>query len=94
MKGDPKPDACSLSAAYGWAMANRTGRTASGEHVSVTVEAAARLVDVDVATIRHWSEIGSLEIERRGDMDVVRLDQVKALANSSRLGAERTSNAG
>jgi hypothetical protein len=76
-------------------MADRDdGRTASGEHVSVTVGAAARLVDVDVATIRHWSEIGSLEIERRGDMDVVRLDKVKALANSSRLGAERPSNAG
>jgi hypothetical protein len=66
------------------------GRAALRKNASVTVEAAARLVDVDVATIRHWSDIGALEIERRGDMDVVRLDQVKVLTTSSRLaGAER-----
>lgn len=65
------------------------GRTALGKYTSVTVEAAAQLVDVDVATIRHWSEIGSLEIERRGDMDVVRLDRVKALTTSSKLEGAR-----
>ena len=47
----------------------------------MTVEAAAHFVDVDVATIRHWSEIGSQEIERRGDMDVVRLDLLRALGS-------------
>jgi DNA-binding transcriptional MerR regulator len=55
-----------------------------GKYASVTVEAAARLVDVDVATIRHWSDVGSIEIEQRGDMDVVRLDQVKQLTATSR----------
>jgi uncharacterized protein YigA (DUF484 family) len=58
-----------------------------GKYTSVTVEAAARLVDVDVATIRHWSDVGSIEIEQRGDMHVVRLDRVKQLTTSSRVGA-------
>ena len=57
-----------------------------GKYASVTIEAAARLVDVDVATIRHWSDVGSIEIEQRGDMDVVRLDQVRQLTNTSRAG--------
>jgi DNA-binding transcriptional MerR regulator len=70
-------------------MRNRYGE-ALGKHASVTVEAAARLVDVDIATIRHWSDVGSLEIEQRGDMDVVRLDQVRALTTSPRRGGERT----
>ena len=56
-----------------------------GKNASVTIEAAARLVDVDVETIRHWSEIGSIEIEQRGDMDVVRLDRVRVLTDSSRV---------
>ena len=55
-----------------------------GKNASVTVEAAARLVDVEVDTIRHWSDIGSIEIEQRGDMDVVRLDRVRVLTDSSR----------
>jgi hypothetical protein len=58
-----------------------------GKYASVTIEAAARLVDVDVATIRHWSDVGSIEIEHRGDMDVVRLDRVRQLTSSSRAGA-------
>src|SRR5688500_16990193 len=58
-----------------------------GKNASVTIEAAARLVDVDVAMIRHWSDVGSIEIEQRGDMDVVRLDQVRQLTTSSRVGA-------
>ena len=67
--------------AYRPSMAQPPNRTASGEYASVTVEAAAHFVDVDVATIRHWSEIGSQEIERRGDMDVVRLDLLRALGS-------------
>src|SRR5215211_2078817 len=47
---------------------------------SVTVEAAAALVDVDTGTIRAWSRSGSIELEVRGDMEVVRLDQVRAVA--------------
>jgi hypothetical protein len=58
-----------------------------GKNASVTVEAAARSVDVDVETIRHWSHVGSLEIEQRGDMDVVRLDRVRILSDTSKVGA-------
>ena len=73
---------------YGWAMADGFERTL-GKYASVTVEAAARLVNVDVATIKHWSDIGSIVIEQRGDMDVVRLDQVRQLTDSSRVRATR-----
>jgi uncharacterized protein YigA (DUF484 family) len=70
-------------------MADRFERSL-GKYASVTVEAAARLVDVDVARIRHWSDVGSLEIQQRGDMDVVRFDQVRALATKARIGTEGT----
>lgn len=50
----------------------------------MTLQAAADLVRVDAETIRRWTDAGSIEIERRGDMEVVRLDQVRALAASSR----------
>ncbi|MDQ4107291.1 MAG: hypothetical protein M3138_00590 [Actinomycetota bacterium] len=66
-------------------MADRSERTL-GRYASVTVEAAARSVDVDVERIRHWSDVGALEVQRRGHMDVVRLDQVRALATSARMG--------
>ena len=61
-----------------------------GKNASVTVEAAARLVDVDVETIRHWSDIGSIEIEQRGDMNVVRLDRVRVLTDPSKTGTGGT----
>jgi hypothetical protein len=60
------------------------------KNASVTIEAAARLVNVDVATIRHWSDIGSIKIEQRGEMDVVRLDRVRMLTDSSRAGTRGT----
>jgi phage terminase Nu1 subunit (DNA packaging protein) len=53
-------------------------------HASVTVEAAAELVNVDAATIRRWSESGSVQIERQGDMEVVRLDQLHLASAYSR----------
>ena len=49
---------------------------------SVTIDAAAELLHIDVRTIREWSAIGSLQIERRGDEEVVHLGQVKALVRS------------
>lgn len=52
------------------------------EDGSVSIESAAELVNVDVREIRQWSAIGSLQIERRGDLEVVHLGQVKALARS------------
>jgi hypothetical protein len=69
-------------------MADGTERSV-GKNASVTIEAAARLVDVDVATIEHWSDVGSIEIEQRGDMAVVRLDQVRQLTDTSRAGARK-----
>jgi hypothetical protein len=77
---------CRSPLAYGSTMTDGFERTL-GKYASVTIEAAARLVDVDVATIEHWSDIGSIEIEQRGDMAVVRLDQVRQLTNSARVGA-------
>jgi hypothetical protein len=61
-----------------------TTPTFEGMHpnASVTLDAAAALVDIDAATIRRWSEDGSIEVEWRGDMEVVRLDQVRAAASN------------
>ena len=58
--------------------------------MSVTIEAAAELVDVDAATIRHWSKTGALQIERLGDMEVVRLDRVHWLAATPHHGKPKT----
>ena len=49
-------------------------------HPSVTIEAAAELTNVDVPTVRGWARGGSITIEQRGDMEVVQLDEVRALA--------------
>jgi hypothetical protein len=49
---------------------------------SVLLEAAAELARVDVRTIRQWAAIGAVEIEWRGEMEVVRLDRVKFLAST------------
>jgi phage terminase Nu1 subunit (DNA packaging protein) len=61
-------------------------------HPSVTIEAAAELTDVDVPTVRGWARSGSIVIEQRGDMEVVQLDEARALAmrrRASRNGAVR-----
>jgi phage terminase Nu1 subunit (DNA packaging protein) len=55
-------------------------RLAIVRHPSVTIEAAAELTDVDVPTVRGWAREGTLIIEQRGDMEVVQLEEVKALA--------------
>jgi len=60
----------------------------SYDRVNVTVEAAVELARVDIQTITRWSDVGSLQIERIGDMRVVHLDEVKALATTQRT-AER-----
>lgn len=67
-------------------------RLALVRHPSVTIEAAAELTNVDVSTVRGWAREGTLIIEQRGDMEVVRLEEVKALAvrrPASRRGALR-----
>jgi hypothetical protein len=50
---------------------------------AVPIEVAAELADVQVSAIRRWASIGSLEVESRGDMEVVRLDRVRYLASVS-----------
>jgi hypothetical protein len=53
-------------------------------NASVTISAAAELAGVDVGQIRRWAEIDGLEIQRRGHMEIVRLDRVMALSASSK----------
>jgi hypothetical protein len=49
---------------------------------TVTIESAAELMNVDVRSLRQWSAIGSLEIERRDDAEFVHLGTVQALLRS------------
>jgi hypothetical protein len=63
-----------------------------GEDGSVPIESAAELMNVEVRAIRQWSAIGSLHIERRGDVELVHLAQVKALARSSIVIGDRKEN--
>jgi phage terminase Nu1 subunit (DNA packaging protein) len=58
-------------------------------HPSVTIAAAAELTDVDVPTVRGWAHTGSIVIEQRGDMEVVQLDEVRALAMRRRAARNR-----
>ena len=53
-----------------------------GEDGSVTIESAAQLLNIEVRAIREWSAIGSIQIDRRGDVELVHLGQVRALARS------------
>lgn len=63
-----------------------------GEDGSVTIESAAELLNVEVRAIRRWSAIASLEIERRGDVELVHLGQLKALARSPIVTGDRREN--
>jgi hypothetical protein len=49
---------------------------------SVPIHAAADVANVEVRAIRQWAATGALTIESRGDMEVVRLDEVKALSGT------------
>jgi hypothetical protein len=51
---------------------------------SVPIHAAAELANVEVRAIRQWAATGALAIELQGDMEVVRLDEVKALSGTPR----------
>lgn len=51
---------------------------------SVPIEAAGELMCVDVDQIRRWAAVGAVEIEHRGELEVVRLDAVEALSRSPR----------
>ena len=63
-----------------------------GEDGSVTIESPAELLNVEVRAIRRWSAIASLEIERRGDVELVHLGQLKALARSPIVTGDRREN--
>jgi hypothetical protein len=54
----------------------------AGQDGTVTIERAAELMNVDVRSLRQWSAIGSLEIERRGDAEFVHMGTVQALLRS------------
>ncbi len=49
---------------------------------SVSIHAAAELANVEVRVIRQWAATGALTIGLQGDMEVVRLDEVKALSGA------------
>jgi hypothetical protein len=68
---------------YGGAMTSEK-RDALIRHPSVPIAAAAELTSVDVTTVRDWARAGSLTIEQRGDMEVVELEKVTALASRRR----------
>lgn len=53
-------------------------------NASVSIQAAADLAGVDVGQIRRWAEVGGLEIQRRGGLEIVVLDRVMALLASSK----------
>jgi phage terminase Nu1 subunit (DNA packaging protein) len=73
---------------YGDAM-NNSRRDSIIRHPSVPISAAAELTDVDVPTVRDWARRGSLVIEQRGDMEVVQLEAVTALASRRRASRNR-----
>jgi phage terminase Nu1 subunit (DNA packaging protein) len=60
------------------------GRDSLQRHPSVTIEAAAELTNLDIPTLREWARLGDLVIEQRGDMEVVQLEVVTALASRHR----------
>jgi hypothetical protein len=59
-------------------------RDALVRHPSVPIAAAAELSSVDISTVREWARAGSLVIEQRGEMEVVELEGVTALASRRR----------
>lgn len=53
-------------------------------NATVPILTAAQLAGIDVAQIRRWADIDGLEIQRRGHIELVRLDRVMALSASAR----------
>lgn len=47
----------------------------------LSLDEASRATSVTMATLRGWCNDGRIEYERRGELRVVRLDQVLALAS-------------
>ena len=61
---------------------------------SVTIETAAELMEIEVRTIRQWSAIGSIAIERRNDAELVDLRQVQALVRSGIVPGAKAARSG
>lgn len=59
-------------------------------HPRVTIEAASELIYVDIPTLREWARLGDLVIEQQGDMEVVQLEVVTALASRHRAARRGT----
>jgi hypothetical protein len=74
---------------YGDAMTEYRGDSLQ-RHPWVTIEAAAELTNVDIPTLREWAHLGDLVIEERGDMEVVALEVVTALASRHRAARRGT----
>jgi hypothetical protein len=56
----------------------------------VPVAAAAELTGVREGSLRDWARAGALVIERRGDMEVVQLHEVEAVAARKRKGGRES----
>jgi hypothetical protein len=54
------------------------------DHASVPIAEAATRAGVEVAQIHRWAEIGGVDIQGRGARELVRLDQVTAMASAAR----------
>lgn len=73
---------------YSHYMTERSRRSLQ-RHPYVTIEAAAELTNTGVPTLREWARRGDLTIEQRGDMEVVQLEEVTALASRHRATSKR-----
>jgi hypothetical protein len=65
-------------------------RASLHRHPRVTIEAASELIYVDIPTLREWARLGDLVIQERGDMEVVELEVVTALASRHRAARRGT----
>ena len=55
----------------------------------VSIDTAAEASRIDVRTLRQWAATGAIDIEHRGQTELVRLDRVKHLSASRGFPAGR-----
>ena len=65
-----------------------------GSDGSVTIETAAELMQIEVRSIRQWSAIGAIAIERRDHAELVDLRQVQALVRTGVVPGARSARRG
>ena len=65
-----------------------------GSDGSVAIDTAAELMGIEVRTIRQWSAIGSLPIERRDDVELVDLRRLEPLVRSGVVPGARSARRG